>query len=46
MVNFDYNTKENIKKHNPYWLQILVYPCRILIIWGFGHQTNALFDII
>ena len=35
-MNFDDVTKENIKKHNPNWLQILDHPYRILIIKGSG----------
>ena len=46
MINFDV-TKENIEEHNPHWPQIPDYPCRILIIGGFGSEkTNSLFDLI
>ena len=30
MINFDNVTKDNIKEHNPNWLQIPDHPCRIL----------------
>ena len=45
MINFNDATKENIKEHNPNWLQIPDHPCRILIIGGswFG-KTNWLFN--
>ena len=36
MINFDDVTKENIKKHNPVWPQILDYQYRILVIGGSG----------
>ena len=32
MINVDYITKENIKEHNPNWIQIPDYLYRILII--------------
>ena len=35
MINFDDVTKENIKEHNLYWLQIPDHP-HILIIRGSG----------
>ena len=37
MINFDDVTKENIKKHNPVWPQILDYQYRILVIGGSGY---------
>ena len=47
MINFDDVTKENIKKHNPNWLQILDHPYRILIIGGSGSgKTKSLFKLI
>ena len=47
MVNFDDATKENIKEHNPNWLQISDYSCRILIIEAFvSAKTNLLFNLI
>ena len=36
MINFDDVTKENIKKHNPNWPQILDHLWKILIIRGSG----------
>ena len=43
MINFDYITKENVRKHNPNWPQIPDHPYRILIIRGSGlGKTNAL----
>ena len=39
--------KENIKEHNPNWLQIPDHPYRILIIGGSGSEkTNSLFNSI
>ena len=47
MFNFDYITKEDIKKHNPNWPKILDHPYRILIVWGSGSgKTNALLNLI
>ena len=35
LIDFDVKvTKENIKEHNPNWLQITDHPYRILIIGG------------
>ena len=47
MVNFDYVTKGNIKKHNLNWPNISDHPYRILIIGnsGFG-ETNSLLNLI
>ena len=47
MFNFDYITKEDIKEHNPKWLEILDHPYRILIFGGSGSaKTNALLNLI
>ena len=47
MINFDDATKENIKKRNPDWPQILNNPYRILIIGGSGcGKANSLFNLI
>ena len=47
MTNYDDVMKENIKDHNPNWLQITNHPYRILIIGGSGSgKTNALFNLI
>ena len=47
MFNFDYITKEDIKKHNPNWPKIPDHPYRILIVWGSGSgKTNALLNLI
>ena len=47
MINYDDVMKENIKDHNPNWLQIPNNPYRILIIGGSGSgKTNALFNLI
>ena len=44
IINFDDVTKENMKWHNPNWLQI---PYRILIIGSCRSvKTNSLFDLI
>ena len=41
MINFDDVTKENIKKHNTNWPQILNHLQRILIIRGsLSEKTN------
>ena len=36
MFNFDYNTREDIKKHNPDWPEIPDHPYKILIAGGSG----------
>ena len=47
MFNFDYISKENIKKHNPIWREMPVHLYRILIIRGSGsRKTNALLNLI
>ena len=47
MINFDDVIKENIKEHNPNWLQIAAHPCRILRIGRFSsRKTNSLFNLI
>ena len=47
MFNYDYITKENIKKDNPNWPDIPDYPFRIIIIKGSGSgKTNALLTLI
>ena len=49
MFNFNYITKEEIKEHNPNWLEIPDHPYRILIIGDSGSQkkqTNALLNLI
>ena len=47
MINFNYVTKENVKKHNPNCLHIPDNPYRILITAGSGSgKTNALFNLI
>ena len=47
MFNFDYITKEDIKEHNPNWLEIPDYAYKILITGGFrSGKTNALLNII
>ena len=47
MTNFDGVMGENIKDHNPNWMQTNNYQYKILIIRGsrFG-KTNALFNLI
>ena len=45
MFSFDYITKEDIKKHNANWPQILDHPYKILIIRGSGScEINALLN--
>ena len=47
MINFDHVTKENIKEHNPNWLQISNYQYRMLIAGGSkSAKTNSLFNPI
>ena len=47
MINFDDITKENIKKHNPNWLQIPDHAYRMLIIGRSGSaKTDSLFNLI
>ena len=47
MFNFDYITKEDIKKHNPNWPEIPDNSYRILIMGGSGSgKTNALLNLI
>ena len=47
MINFDDVTKENIKEHNPNWLQIPDHPYKILIIGDSGSgKTNSLSNLI
>ena len=46
LINSDIS-KEDIKEHNPNWLQIPDHPYRILIIGGSGSgKTNTLFNLI
>ena len=47
MYNFDYITKEDIKKHNPDWPEIPDHPYRILIVGGSGSgKANTLLNLI
>ena len=47
MFNFDYITKEDIKEHNPNWLEIPDHPYRILIAGGSGPgKTNTLLNLM
>ena len=47
MFNFDYITKEDIKKNNPIWPEIPDHAYRILIMEGSGSgKTNALLNLI
>ena len=47
MINFDDITKENIKEHNPDWLQIPDPAYRMLIIGSSRlGRTNSLFNLI
>ena len=44
MINFDDDTKEDTKEHNPNWPQISDHPYRTLIIRSSGSgKTNSLF---
>ena len=43
MINFDDVRKENLKEHNPNWLQIPDHPYQILIFEGSeSGKTNIL----
>ena len=47
MINFDDITKENIKRHNPDWLQIPDDTYMISTTGGSGTgKTNSLFNLI
>ena len=47
MIKFDNVTKENIKEHNPNWLQIPDYSYKILIIGCTGSgKRNSTFNLI
>ena len=47
MINFDDVVKENIKEHNPNWLQIPNHSYRVLIIGGSeSEKTNSLSNLI
>ena len=47
MINFDDVTKENIKKRNPKWPEIVDHKYRILIIGGSGSgKINSLFNLM
>ena len=47
MFNFDYVTKEDIKKHNTNWPEIPDHWFRILMVEGFGSgKANALVSLI
>ena len=37
---------KDIKTHNPNWPKIPEHPYRILMVGGWGSETNALFNII
>ena len=46
MINFDDVTKENIKEHNPNWLQTPDHLYRILTYGGSGSgETDSLFNL-
>ena len=46
-INFDNDTKENIKAHNTNWRQIPAHSYRILIVGSSGPlKTNSLFNLI
>ena len=46
MINFDDVTKENIKEHNPNWLQVHDHPYIALVTAASGSgKINLLFHI-
>ena len=47
MINVDDVWKENIKRHNPNWSQIIDHPLKILIFGVSGSgKANTLFNVI
>ena len=47
MFNFDYITKEDIKKHNPKWPEIPDHPYQIIMIGDSGpEKTNSSLNLI
>ena len=40
MINFDYAIKEDIKKHNPNWSEIVDHRYKILIAGGSGSEKK------
>ena len=47
MINFDDNTGESIKEHNPNWPQTPDHPYRTLTIGGSGsRKTNTLLNLM
>ena len=42
MFNFDYITKDDIKKHNPNWPKIPDHPYKILIVGDSGHGNKCI----
>ena len=47
MINCGYIAKQNIKEHNPIFLQIPDNLNRLLIIWTYGSRIpNSLFNLI
>ena len=45
IFNFDDDTRENVKEHNPNWPQIPNHPYRILVTGGSGSwKTNSLLN--
>ena len=46
MFNLNYITKEDIKEHNPNWLQLPDHPYKTLIVEDSGSgETNALLKL-
>ena len=41
MINFDYAIKEDIKKHNPNWSEIVDHRYKILIAGGSGSEKKT-----
>ena len=46
MINYDYVSKDNIKKHNQNWLQVPDYPYRKLTGRSESRKRNALLNLV
>ena len=46
VINYDYVTKDNIKKHNQNWHQVPDHPYRKLIGSSESGKTNTLLNLV